>query len=166
MNEMTHTSKADFDAFKRDLMQQKEKEAFLEHICSCDYCSEQFAISMSEVLIEAPRNMKENILMATMRPEVQLAIKIKESSKRMKLFLYSLKVGAATIVALLVLLLTMNTSNFHESTAFSKSPSNATITKEDKIPLTAVVRDNMDAFSNRLLVLSNNIMNMEVTNND
>ena len=166
MNEMTHTSKSDFDAFKHDLMHQKEKEAFLEHISSCDYCAEQFAASMSEVVIEAPRNMKENILMATMRPEVQLAIKIKESSKRMELFLYSLKVGAATIVALLVLLLTMNTSNFHESSAFAKTPFNTTITQESKVPLTAVVRDNMDAFSNRLLVLSNNIMNMEVTNND
>lgn len=150
MNEMTHTSQSDFDAFKHDLMHQKEKEAFLEHICSCDYCSEQFAISMSDIVIEAPKNMKKNILMATMRPEVQLAIKIKETSKRMELFLYSLKVGAATIVALLILLLTMNTSIFYKSTGFVKTSSNAPITKEDKVPLTAVIRDNMDAFSNSI----------------
>lgn len=167
MTETKHISKHDFDAFKRDVMHQKEKEAFLEHICSCDYCSEQFAISMSDIVIEAPKNMKKNILMATMRPEVQLAIKIKKTSKRMELFFYSLKVGAATIVALLILLLTMNTSIFYKSTGFAKTPSNASsITKENKVPLTAVIRDNMDAFSNSILVFSNNIVNMEVTNND
>lgn len=166
MNEITHISKSDFNKFQQDHMNQKEKEIFLEHICSCDYCSDQFAVMMSEVEIEAPKNMKENILRATKRPEVQLAIRVKETSKQMQLFIYSLKVGTATAVALLLLLLTMNTTTFFNSTNLEKIPNDVSVTTEDKVPLTAVIRDNMNAFSNSILNFSNNIMNMEVTNND
>lgn len=166
MNEMTHISKSDFHAFQHDFMNQKDKEEFLEHICSCDYCSDQFAVMMSEVEIEAPKNMKDNILRATRRPEVQLAIRVKETSKRMQLFIYSLKVGTATAAALLLLLLTMNTSNFPGFENSERIPKDVSIQQEDKVPLTAVIRDNMDAFSNGILDFSNNIMNTEVTNND
>lgn len=167
MNEINHISKKDFEAFQLDLMNQKEKEAYLEHICSCDYCSDQFATMMSEVIIEAPRDLKANILKATKRPEVQLAIRAKETSKRMQLFLYSLKVGTATVLALLLLLFTMNTPNLTNPPNITEGvQEELQVEQKDHKPLTAMIRDGMDAINNSMLDFSNNIMNTEVTNHD
>lgn len=165
MNDRTHISQTDFHSFKHNLMNQKDKENFLEHICSCDYCSDQFAALMSEELIEAPKDMKANILKATKRPEVQLAIMAKETSKKMQLFLYSLKVGAATAVALLLLIFSMNVMDLSNK-VIPKETVTSTSTDDDYVPLTAVIRDNMDTISNSVLDFSNNILNTEVNNND
>jgi len=166
MNDKTHITNAELYAFQHDFMNQKEKEDFLEHICSCDYCSDQFATMMSEEIIEAPKDMKTNILKASRRPEVQLAIRVKATSKRMQLFMYSLKVGTATALALLLLLLTVNFNNFNVS---ANSPDNITTEQPNNnkhIPLTAVFRDNLNKVGNSILNFSNNIMNTEVTDHD
>ena len=167
MNDMKHSNDNEFYTFKHNLMTQKDKEEFLEHISSCDYCSDQFAAIMSEELIPAPKDMKANILNAVKRPEVQLAIKAKETSKRIQLFVYSLKVGTATALALLLLMLSVNLSNSPNS---MKIPENdvldASILNENNVPLTAVIRNNMDHFSSSILDFSNNIMKTEVSNND
>jgi len=167
MIDNNHISETDLLIFKKNIMNQKEKEKFLEHICSCDYCSEQLATLMNGEMISAPRDMKENILKATKRPEIQFAIKAKETSKRMQLLIYSLKVGTATVGALLLLLLTINFTDF---TAIPSIPKNITadeaMSDEDKVSLTTKIRDNMDKISNSMLDFSNNIMKTEVTNND
>lgn len=167
MSDTNHISKKEFEAFHYDTMNQKEKEAFLEHICSCDYCSDQFAMMMTDVMIEAPKDMKANILRATKRPEVQLAIKVKETSKRMQLFIYSLKVGTATVLALLLLMITMNTDNPINSVNI-QNPIQKIMPEdfEDNVPLTAAIRNGMDAINNSIIDFSNNIMNTEVTDHD
>jgi hypothetical protein len=144
-------------------MDQKEAEKFLEHICSCNFCSDQLAAIMGEEMITAPRDLKDNILKATKRPEVQLAIKAKETSKRMQLFLYSLKVGTATIGALLLLVFTMNFSNF---SGVGNAPKDFYNSSKDKISMTTTIKDFMDTISNSMLDFSNNIMKTEVTKND
>lgn len=173
MNELKHITESELYAFRHELMSQEEKESFLAHICTCDYCSDLFAEAMSEEMITAPRNMKENLLKAAKRPEVQLAVKAKETSKQMQLFLYSLKVGSATVLALLLLLLTVN---FNGSPALHPSPiPKPTIGQETTAPeaagldipsLTSKLRDNMNKISNDLLDFSNNILKTEVKNND
>lgn len=168
MSDLKHISNDDLYAFHHDLMNQEDREAFLEHICSCNYCSNLFAASMSENLIKAPQDLKANLLKAAKLPEVQLAVRMKETSKRMQLFLYSLKVGTATIVALFLLLLSVNLTN---NAISSDKWSDTTATKENTdnenyVPLTAVIRENMDAISNSILDFSNKIMNTEVKNDD
>lgn len=165
MSNTTHISETDFNAFKNNIMNQKDQEIFLEHICSCDYCSDRFVAMMSDEIIEAPKDMKANILRASKRPEVQLAIMAKETSKKMQLFIYSLKVGAATAAALLLLIFSMNIMDLSNSMV-PKETASATTTDDNYVPLTAVIRDNMDTFSNSVLDFSNNIMNTEVTDND
>lgn len=162
MNENNHISKTDLYTFQHGIMNQKDKEEFLEHICSCDYCADQFAALISEEIIVAPRDMKANILKATKRVDVQLAAKARETSKQMQLFIYGLKVGTATVCALLLLLFTMNFSNI--STAFDmpiNTSSDTSVETEDNnnISLTAKIRDNMDTISNSMLDFSNNIIN-------
>ncbi len=167
MSDTTHISKEDFYAFKHNLMIQTSKELFLEHICTCDYCSDQFATMMSEEIIEAPKDLKANILQATKRPEVQLAIMVKQTSKRMQLLAYSLKVGTATAVALLLLVLSINLTDIsNNQTQPEGSVTDISSVDDDYVPLTAVIRNNMDAISDNMLDFSNTIMNTEVTNND
>jgi hypothetical protein len=158
-----HISQEDLYAFQQDCLKQEEKEKFLEHICSCNYCSEQLASIMSGELLSAPRNMKENILKATKRPEIQLAIKAEQASKQMQLFLYSLKVGTATVGALLLLLLTMNLSNFNNAPEF---PKDIIQSNENTVSLTDTVLDNMDTVSTNILDFFDNIIKMEVIDND
>ncbi|HHV11125.1 MAG TPA: hypothetical protein GXX75_12680 [Clostridiales bacterium] len=164
MNEHKHLTEAQIYAFRHELMSMEEKELFLGHICTCDYCSGLFAEAMSEEIIAAPRDMKDNILKATKRPEVQLAIRAKQTSKQMQLFLYSLKVGSATILALLLLMLTVN---FKEplnmlSSPIPRPPIEHHIPEKDTQSLTSRIWDNMNEFSNNILNFSNNIMKTEV----
>ena len=163
MNDIKHISEIDLLAFHQNTMDQKEVEKFLEHICSCNFCSDQLAAIMAGEMITAPRDLKDNILKATKRPEVQLAIKAKETSKRMQLFLYSLKVGTATIGALILLVFTMNFSNF---SGVGNAPKDFYNSSKDKISMTTTIKDFMDTISNSMLDFSNNIMKTEVTKND
>ncbi len=164
MNDNSHISKTDLYAFRHNTMKQEEKEQFLEHVCSCDYCADQFAAMMSEEIITAPKDMKANIMKAVKRPEVILASKAKETSKRMQLFIYTLKVGTATICALLLLLLTMNFPSITDNLNLPLDVPAHTST-DDK-SLTSTIRDNMDILSSNILNFSNNIMKTEVTNYD
>ena len=173
MNDLKHITESELYAFRHELMSQEDKENFLAHICTCNYCSDLFAEAMSEEMITAPRNMKDNLLRAAKRPEVQLAVKARETSKQMQLFLYSLKVGSATVLALLLLMLTVN---FNGSiTLHSSSIPNPTVGHEISDPeasepntpsITTRIRDNMNKISDDILNFSNNIMKTEVKKND
>lgn len=163
MNDVTHMNKEDFLRFQQNLMNQTEKEAFLNHIGGCDYCADYFATLLSDDIILAPRNMKANILMATKRPDVVLAKKMKETSKRLQLFWYSLKVGTAMACALLLLGFTLQVSNpptIQPVEVVQKNP------EEIKVPITTKIRNNMDYLSYSILTFSNNIMKTEGTNYD
>ncbi len=167
MSDNQHISKNDFILFQNNLMPHVDRTKFLEHIAACDHCADQFAALMTEDIITAPKDLKANILKAVKRPEVQLAAKARETSKRMQLFIYSLKVGTATVCALLLLMLTMNIPNI--STAFhlpDKVSSELSAENESSKSLTSVIRDGMNNLSNSMLDLSNNIMNTEVTDHD
>ena len=163
MNIKPHVTTNELIAFRQETMTMEENQAFLEHICSCNHCSDQLAAFMSEDLIPAPRDMKENILKATRRPEVQIAIKSREASKRIQLLLYSLKVGTAAVAAIALLLLSMNYQiNLPETGGFTNNKFN----KEDNVSLTDTIRDNMNNISKNILDFSNNIIKMEVTDHD
>jgi uncharacterized protein YuzB (UPF0349 family) len=163
MSDNKHILDTELLAFHHDNLDPKEMEQFLEHICSCNYCSDKLAALIEGEMITAPRDLKENILKATKRPEVQLAIKVKQTSKRMQLLLYSLKVGTATIGALLLLVFTMNFSNFSSTENVSKYFPNNT---EDNISMTTTIKDIMNSISDSMLDFSNNIIKTEVTKND
>jgi hypothetical protein len=148
-------------------MNPQERIDFLEHICKCNFCAEQFSEFMTDEIITAPPDLKGNILNAVKRPEVQIARKVNETSKQMQLLWYSLKVGAATIAALVLLLLTMNFSNgFANEPGITGNPTENSVGDKKEFSLTDAIRDRMDSFSSSILDFSNNIMNTEVNNND
>lgn len=163
MEENKHISQVDLFTFKHNLMNPQEMKLFLEHISSCLYCSEQFADCMVDETITAPMDLKANILKATRRPNIQITTKIKETSKRMQLLLYSLKVGTATIGALILLLLTINSSN--HSTVWD-SQKDIPTNEKNTVSLTSTIRKNVNHLNNNILDFSNTIMKTEVNEYD
>ena len=78
----------------------------LEHLASCDYCMEQFADYIEEQeLLSAPRYLKEDILKKSRQLDVQIVAKSNQASKKLELFYYALKVGFATVFALVFLIM-------------------------------------------------------------
>jgi anti-sigma factor RsiW len=157
MNDNMHITENDLYAFRHNTIAPEERKAFLEHIGSCTFCSDQFAAFMSDNIIAAPRDLKANIMKAV-RHEQLIKGKVKEASKRMQLLIYSLKVGAATTVALLLLLLTVNISDM--TIRYDMIPKKEPDTASQKVntPITLVIRDGMDAICNNIIDFSNNII--------
>ncbi len=168
---MRHVSQEEFAAFSSGSLSGKEQETFLMHLSSCNYCSDRLAAFMSEEIIPAPRDMKENIMKAVSRPEVQIAVRSRYASKQLQLFLYSLKVGTAAIAAI-ALLLTLSYGKPYDSTDFPGAilqPENhesGKTSKEERIPITNTIRDTMDRISRNILDFSNQIINVEVSDYD
>lgn len=158
-----HISSAELTAFKQDKLKTSELEEFLNHIVSCDYCSDLLAESMENQLISAPVDMKANILNKSKQFNVQIS-KRKKSSKQMKLFKYSLKVVAASLFAITLMLST------NKLPYISNQDIKLTIeipVRDSTIPsLTASMRNNMDQLSYEILEFSNTIINTEVIKND
>lgn len=162
MNDNIHITQNELLEFQNDLMDPQDMKKFLEHISTCDYCSEMFAKCMEADLVTAPIDMKGNILKATKRPEVQLEIKLRKTSKQMQLMIYSLKVGTATIGALLVLLLTINFNVILSSANNElKNIPDLSIDRDTNTSLTTSFRDNIDHISNNFMRFSNYIINQE-----
>ncbi|HKL79921.1 MAG TPA: hypothetical protein VJ888_05740 [Mobilitalea sp.] len=163
MKEHNHISEEELKAFQLNILTSEDTEELLAHICSCDFCSGLFAESFTNDMVSAPPDMKENLLKAVKKPEIQIVQKAREASKQIQLLLYSLKVGTAALGALLLLLLTLNFGS--NQTAASVRPPEPTIKISTSSSFTNGIRDNMDALSNSLSKFSNTIMNTEVNNN-
>ncbi len=162
-----HITPMELFNFQKDIMPSEEKMKFLEHISCCDYCSSLLAERMEEDLITAPAFLKNDILTATNRLSVQLTKKAKETSKKMQLFLYSLKVSTAAIGALALLLLTTRAARLPISIDEEDvRPKAIAVEQFDGISLTTAIRNNMDKLNNQLTQFSNEIINREVIDND
>lgn len=162
MNDKLHISEDEFDLFIQGNMDQTQTIAFLEHIGACNFCADQLEAHMTLDMLPAPRSFKDNLLTATKRPEIQLARRAQETSKRMQLLFYSLKVGTAAAGALLLLFLTMNFTNMDGL----PKEQNSVKWNEKNFSLTDTLRDNMYKMSDNMLEFSNDIINMEVIKND
>ncbi len=159
--ELKHISEKELTTFRSGQMTGQETEAFLSHISSCDFCSGLFADSMENDLVSAPQNLKLNLMNAVRRPEMRMKRKAREASRRMQLFLYSLKVGTAMAGALLVLFLSISLSG-------RQSPSSDTNPEHPKTDssITSVIRDNLNSLSSSLSKFSDQILNTEVNRNE
>ncbi|MDF2543658.1 MAG: hypothetical protein K0S47_3376 [Herbinix sp.] len=163
MNERNHVTEEELLKFQQDIMSQEDTLKFLEHVSSCDFCSARLAESMQEHIMNSPMDLKANILKAINRPDAKLVQKAKETSRQMQLLFYSLKVGAATVGALIALLLVIRSSDFSTMQDF---PMSIPKTRENKHSITAILKESSDKLSNNILDFSNSIMNTEVNKND
>lgn len=162
MKQHQHISDQDLIAFQNHTFRPEEQMEFLSHISSCTHCSDQLASHMNGQLMEAPRRMKETLLAKAQSPEVQLVVKSKEVSKKIELLWYSLKVGAATVGALLLLATTIQFGNLGENTWEPPIKQEHEIPVEEEqdtdLSFTSKLRDNADKLSNQMQNFTNNIL--------
>lgn len=103
-----HISKEEWMKFSQGVMSPQEEEELYTHVGTCTYCAEQFAnIVEVDFFAEPPKYLFEEIIDRSKRADVQAAVTVRKTSKKMKLLFYSLKVGFA--VAASIFLLTMTT---------------------------------------------------------
>lgn len=165
MIENHHISDDIYLAFQQEQLNRDEQIKFLTHISECDYCSEKLAGFMEKAIIPVPPDMKKNILTASKRVDVQIVKNAKEMTNRMQLFLYSLKVGAATVGAFIILLFFMNVYSFSSGPgAIETDIKNQS--KSNTFSLTNLIRERTDTLSDNLFNFSNEIIKMEDNNHD
>lgn len=105
-----HITKEEFCDWLAGEMPPDNEAEFLGHIGSCTFCAGQFADWM-ELPQEPPAYLKEEILLRTQQMDVQMSAHVKEKSRQMQLFMYSLKVGLAVMTSIFLLMLTTNIQN-------------------------------------------------------
>lgn len=104
-----HISKEEWMKFSQGVMTSEEEGKLYTHVGTCTYCAEQFAnIVEVDFFAEPPKYLFEEIMDRSKRADVQAAVTVRKTSKKMKLLFYSLKVGFA--VAASIFLLTVTTA--------------------------------------------------------
>lgn len=111
-----HIQKDEFCDWLAGKMHPQREHEFLGHIGKCTFCAQQFADWM-ELPQEPPRYLKEEITQRTHQVDVQVSVQVKEKSRQIQLFLYSLKVGLAVMTSIFLLMLTANFRDFDTGAA-------------------------------------------------
>lgn len=101
-----HVTEEWLRAFQDGKLSAEEERRLLTHVGRCDYCAERLAQTMEKDLCEPPAYLQEEILERSRCADVQAARKVYQTSRQMRLFLYSLKVGLALATSLFLLFCT------------------------------------------------------------
>lgn len=103
-------------------LKEKFSDAELKHLASCRYCQNQLADYVEQFeLIDAPKNLKASILERSKRPEIQFIAGTNHISKRLQFFYYTLKVSAAVLCVLTMLIVAPDVSKRLEIRALELS---------------------------------------------
>ena len=108
--ETSHITEEMWIALKEDSISSADFCKILEHTCDCTWCADRLASIMDREEQEAvpPAYLTEQILERVGQLDIQAAVTIRRTSKRIQLLLYSLKVSAAVVFSILILVLTAN----------------------------------------------------------
>ena len=115
-----HLSEQDFEAWEQGKLSGTQMEEFLTHTANCPHCGDAWFAYMSrhtEALPEPPVYLAQEITERVHQPDVVIAQKARTTSKKVQLFLYSLKVGVA-LAASIYMLFAMDTQMFYQMTQF------------------------------------------------
>lgn len=105
-----HITEDTWIALSNDTIAPGDYMKILEHTCSCTWCAECLASVMEkEQAEEPPVYLKEQILERANQLDVQVQMSVKKTvgktSKQLRLFMYSLKVGLAVVVSVFLLVI-------------------------------------------------------------
>ena len=101
-----HLTDHDFEAWEQGILSDTQTEAFLTHTANCPHCGDAWFAYMSrhaEALPEPPAYLAQEITERVHQPDVVIAQKVRTTSKRVQLLLYSLKVGVALAASIYML---------------------------------------------------------------
>lgn len=108
MKHETHFTKEQIRRFHNHEMTQEELLTFMESMKRCSFCNRILADSFDDFPITpAPKNFKNSVIERSQQTDFQMAVRISDTahniSNRTRLLLYSLKVSAAVVTALILL---------------------------------------------------------------
>ena len=109
-----HLTDHDFEAWEQGTLSDIQMEAFLTHTASCPHCGDAWFAYMrrhAEALPEPPAYLAQEITERVHQPDVVIVQKAHTTSKKVQLFLYSLKVGVA-LAASIYMIFAMDAATF------------------------------------------------------
>ncbi|MDY4970843.1 MAG: hypothetical protein SO101_11410 [Lachnospiraceae bacterium] len=102
-----HLTQDDFIKWDSGLMSPEEMESFLSHTASCSTCADSWMVWMenpeTEALSEPPAYLAEEIIGRSRQPDLMIARKLHRTSAQLRLLTYSLKVGTAVVLSIMML---------------------------------------------------------------
>lgn len=102
-----HLTQEDFIKWDSGLMTPEEMETFLSHTASCSICADNWMAWMespeSEALPEPPAYLAEEIIGRSGQPDLMIARRLNRTSRQLRLLTYSLKVGTAVVLSIMML---------------------------------------------------------------
>lgn len=157
-----HVTKEMFCKWQKGTLSAQEEASFLQHIGSCTFCAEQFGTWMEEdLLMEPPSYLKEEIQARSRQLDVQTVVKVQQTSKQMKLMLYSLKVGLAVAASIFLLTITTGVQRMNVKPAEREPVQNGQETREREESITDKLNRGSGYVTDRLNQLTNGIFHIE-----
>lgn len=175
MESKCHITKEQFCDWLAGEMPSDREEEFLGHIGSCTFCAHQFAewmeappelsVNQMTVPLDPPRYLKEEIVQRTQQAGVQMGVHVREKSRQMQLFLYSVKVGLAVMTSIFLLMLTANVQELQPGTvrewrAEQMQQRQEADSQEERISITDTLNQKSGEISGFLSDISNGLFRM------
>lgn len=128
-----HLTEEWLNAWRDKNLTDEEERRLLMHVSCCSHCADRFAQILEEEPAEPPAYLKEEILERSRGLDVQAAKTVYHTSRRMRLFLYSLKVGLAVAASLFLLFGTSGKEPevFHVNWETGQTPASITDTLDE-----------------------------------
>lgn len=143
------------------MLEQGMTDQMMEHIGKCSYCADLFAEYVEKnTMVSAPRDLKENIMAKSRNLDVRVIAASNQLSKRLQLFYYSLKVGAAVLCVLTLLTVTPGLASHLRPAALSFER----LERLEQGRISWSFYENAEQLTERLNQFS--IFNLEVNKND
>ncbi len=98
-----HVDDAWLEAFQDGTLDAQEQQKLLGHVAECGSCAEKLADCLEAVPFHPPAYLADEILELSRSADIQTRFAMRRISRRVRLFLYSLKVGAAVATSLWLL---------------------------------------------------------------
>jgi hypothetical protein len=112
-----HITEEMWIALEQNTITTEDYMKILEHTCDCTWCAEHLASVMEQDTLAQtpPAYLEEEIANRAGQLDIQVQAAVKKTSKQVQLLVYSLKVGLAVAVSMLLLVATANVQTLDTS---------------------------------------------------
>ena len=132
-----HIEKIQLQKFQQNQLDTDEYLTVLEHVATCTFCANALAdVEMEHAAIEAPKNLKDQIMVRAKQPDVVISAKVKQTSRKMQMLVY----GARTVTAVIIALFLLNVVSHFQMSMYGSDTGSQNgqrtdyVTQEEKEP--------------------------------